>query len=134
MRAQHSLTRRSLIDNLGVDERLFRDEDAVEELTLVLASNFAYLLDLGAAEGESLVVNSFEDELALDFGGGGQGDLGASLHEDDFVLFAAQEVLDGDAGAVLGDNHIDGEMGVYQPHLVFEALDRSVTLPLVYNY
>ena len=122
MRAQHSLTRHSVFDILGLDERLFRDEDAVEELTLVLASNFAYLLDLGAAEGESLVVNSFKDKLTFDFSGGGLGNLGASLHEDDLVLFATKEVLDSDACSILGDSHIDGEMGVYQPHLVFEAL------------
>ena len=69
-----------------------------------------------------MVVNSFKDKFTLDFGSGGGGDLGASLHEDDFVLFATQEVLDGDAGTILGDSDIDGEMGVYQPHLVFEAL------------
>ena len=72
-----------------------------------------------------MVVNSFKDKFTFDFSSGGGGDLGASFHEDNFVLFATQEVLDGDACSVLGDNHIDGEMGVYQPHLVFEALRHS---------
>ena len=104
----------------GLNEGLLGHEDAVKELTLVLASDSADLLDLGAAEGEGGVVDSVEDELTLDVGG--VGDLGAAFHHDKLVLLATEEVLDGDAGAVLGDGDVDGEMGVYQPHLVSEAL------------
>ena len=105
---------------LRLNEGLLGDEDSIEELTLILASNTAHLLDLGAAEGKGLVVDSVEEDLTLDFSGGVA--LGATSHVDDLVLLATQEVLDSDHGAVLGDNHIDGEMSVHKSHLVAEAL------------
>ena len=42
---------------------------------------------------------------------------------DEFHNGAKEGVdIDGDAGAVLGDHDIDGEMSVYKSHLVAEAL------------
>lgn len=108
----------SLISRL--DDGLLGDEDTVEELTLVLATDSAHLLDLRAAQGEGSVVNSIEDELTLLFRG--ERDLGTTLHLDDLVLLASQEVLDSDIGAVLGDDDVDGEMRVDESHLVAEAL------------
>ena len=105
---------------LGLDEGLLGDEDAIKEFTLVLATNSANLLDLGAAEGESSVVDTIEDKLTLDVSGVSDG--GALGHLDELVLLSTEEVLDGDAGAILGDHDIDGEMSVYKSHLVAEAL------------
>ena len=105
---------------LGLDEGLLGDEDSVEELTLVLATDSADLLDLGAAEGESGVVDTVEDKLTLDIWV--EGNLSSLGHGDELVLLATEEVLDSDAAAVLGDDDVDGEMGVYQSHLVSEAL------------
>lgn len=107
---------------LRFDEGLLGDEDAIKELTLILASDSADLHDLGADHGDSGVVSSIEDELTLD----GLGDLdgGATNHVDELVLLATKEVLDGDAGTVLGDSDVDGEMVMHQPHLVAEALLR----------
>ena len=113
----------SLFNFLGLNESLLRDENTVEEFTFVLASNSADLLDLGAREGESLVVNTIEDQLTLLLSG--DGDLGVTSALDELVLFTAEEVLDSDAGAVLGDCNIDGEMSVHKSHLVAEALFRS---------
>lgn len=110
----------SLFGLFGVDDGLLGDEDTIKEFTLILAADSADLLDLGAALGESGVVNAIEDQLALDVSGVVH--LGAALHHDELVLLATKEVLDGDAGAVLGDGHIDGEMGVHKSHLVAEAL------------
>ena len=106
---------------LGLDEGLLGDEDSVEELTLVLATDTADLLDARAALGEGSVVDAVEDELTLDVGAELHG--GAALHDDVLVLLAAQEVLDGDAGAVLGDHDVDGEMSVHESHLVAVALN-----------
>jgi len=103
-----------------LDEGLLGNEDAIKELTLVLASNSADLLNLGAAKGESGVIDTIEDKLSLDVSGGSHGS--ALGHLDELVLLATKEVLDGDAGTILGDDGIDGEMSVYQSHLVSEAL------------
>ena len=116
----HSLLGGSVIF-LGLDEGLLGDEDSVEELTLVLATDTADLLDARAALGEGSVVDAVEDELTLDVGAELHG--GAALHDDVLVLLAAQEVLDGDAGAVLGDHDVDGEMSVHESHLVAVALN-----------
>jgi hypothetical protein len=108
------------LDLLGLNEGLLGNEDAIKELTLVLATNSADLLDLRAAEGEGGVVDTVEVELTFDFWV--EGNLGSLGHLDELVLLATEEVLDGDTAAVLGDHDIDGEMGVYQSHLVSEAL------------
>jgi len=105
---------------LSFDEGLLGNENSVEELTLILAANPADLLDLGAAERKSSVVDSVEDDLTLDFVG--VADDGAAHHLDDLVLLATKEVLDGDLGSVLGDNDVDGEMSVNESHFVAEAL------------
>ena len=49
----------------GFDKSLLRDEDTVEELTLILVSNFDGLVNTGAAEREGSVVNSIENECIL---------------------------------------------------------------------
>ena len=120
----------------GLNEGLLRDEDSVEELTLVLAADSADLLDLGAAEGEGSVVNTVEDELTLDVVV--ELDSSASLHDDVLVLLTTEEVLDGDAGAVLGDDNVDGEMSVHESHLVAEALSKTaskhIALLVQFNY
>ena len=104
----------------GLNEGLLRDEDSVEELTLVLAADSADLLDSGAALGEESKVIALEDELTLLLGA--EPDDGASLHVNEFVLLATEEVLDGDAGTILGDGDVDGEMSVHKSHFVAVAL------------
>ena len=110
----------SLVGFLGFDEGLLGDEDAIKELTLVLASYSANLLDLRAAEGESSDVDSIKDELTLLFFA--LNDLAACGHVDKLVLLTTKEILDSDAGSVLGDGDVDGEMSVDQSHLEAEAL------------
>ena len=113
----------SLFNFLGLNESLLGDENTVEEFTFVLASNSADLLDLGASEGERLVVNTIEDQFTLLLTG--DSDFGATSAFNELVLFTAEEVLDSNAGAVLGNHNIDGEMSVHKSHLVAEALFRS---------
>lgn len=105
---------------LGVSDSLLGDEDTVEELAFILASNFAHATKLTAAERECSIVNSVEDELVLDVLG--EGHDGAAEHFHGEVLLAPEEVLHGHFGAVLGNGDVDGEMGVHQSHLVAEAL------------
>ena len=104
----------------GFNEGLLGNEDAVKELTLVLASNSANLLDLRAAKRESSDVDSVKDKLtlllfALD-------NLAAWGHVDELVLLTTKEVFNSDTGSVLGDGDVDGEMGVNQSHFEAEAL------------
>ena len=113
---------RSLVSS-GLDEGLLGDKNSIKELTLILATDSAHLLDLGAAEGEGSVVDAVEDKLALDVLG--VADLGAGLHDDELVLLATKEVLDGDLVAVLGDDDVDGEMSVDESHFVAEALSKD---------
>ena len=110
----------SSLDFPRLNKGLLGNEDAIKELTLILAADSADLHDLSAAHGKSLVVSAIEDELTLDVSG--LLDNGAGDHLDDLVLLSAKEVLDSDAGTVLGDSNVDGEMVMNQPHLVAEAL------------
>jgi hypothetical protein len=103
-----------------VNELLLGDEDSVEELSLVLASDFANLADASAAEGEIGIVLAFEDELVFDIGS--ESDSAAWLHNDNLVLLSAQEVLDADGGAVLGDDNVDWEMSMNESHFVAVTL------------
>ena len=105
---------------LGLNLGLLGDEDAIEELTLILAADTAHLLDRRAALGESGVVDTIEDELTLDVSGELAG--GATLHLDDLVLLATKEVLDSDLITSLGDDNVNGEMSMDKSHLVAEAL------------
>ena len=107
-------------DLLRLNLGLLGDEDAIEELALVLAADTAHLLDGRAALGESSVVNAIEDKLTLDVSR--ELDGGATLHLDDLVLLATKEVLDSDLRAILGDDNVNGEMSVDKSHLVAEAL------------
>ena len=108
---------------LGFDEGLLGNEDAIKEFTLVLASYSADLLDLRAAKGESSDVDSIKDELTLLFFA--LNNLAAGSHVDKLVLLATKEVLNSDAGTVLGDGDVDGEMSVNKSHLVAEALKKT---------
>ena len=110
----------SLGSFFGFNEGLLGNEDAIKELTLVLASYSANLLDLRAAKGESSDVDSIKDELTLLFFA--FSNLAASSHVDKLVLLATKEILNSDAGSILGDGDIDGEMSVDQSHLEAEAL------------
>ena len=105
---------------LGLNLGLLGDEDAIEELTLILAADTAHLLDRRAALGEGGVVDTIEDELTLDVSGELAG--GATLHPDDLVLLATKEVLDSDLITSLGDDNVNGEMSMDKSHLVAEAL------------
>ena len=110
----------SLGSFFGFNEGLLGNEDAIKELTLVLASYSANLLDLRAAKGESSDVDSIKDELTLLFFA--FSNLAASSHVDKLVLLATKEILNSDARSILGDGDIDGEMSVDQSHLEAEAL------------
>ena len=105
---------------LGLDLGLLGDENAIEELALILAADTAHLLDGRAALGKGSVVDTVEDDLSL--GIGGELGSGASLHLDDLILLASEEVLHSDLITSLGDNNVDREMSVNESHLVAEAL------------
>lgn len=117
----------SLLD--GLDDGLVGDEDAVQELTLVLGADLAALGDLGAAERQSLLVNALEDDLVLDLGA--EAGLAAWLEHDSLDVATTQEVLELDPGAVLGNGGVDGEMSVDESHLVEDTLKPHMSLLLI---
>ena len=104
---------------LGFDEALLGDEDTIEELTFILISDVNGLADLGAGEGDGGVVEAFEDEFILDLDGESDGNTVGHVNVLD--LLTSEEVLDVDAGSVLGDDAVNGEMSVDGSHLVHEA-------------
>lgn len=105
----------------GLDDTAVGDEDTIEELTLVLGTNLAHLHDLGALKGDNSLVDTLEDEIVL-LDGVGVTDGGSLLEDNLLVVLTTEEVLNGDAGAVSGDNSVDGEMSVDELHDVFATL------------
>ena len=81
------------------------------------------MADAGAAEGDSGVVESLEDNFVLEIGVGLDGDSGEHVNVLD--LFTSEEVLHINARAVGGDDAVDGEMGVYGSHFVLETLSNT---------
>ena len=104
---------------LRLDEALLGDEDTIEELTFILVSDVDALADLGAHERDSSVIEAFEDELVLNLSGESDGN--TVDHVDVLDLLTSKEVLDVDAGAVLGDDAVNGEMSMDGSHLVHVA-------------
>ena len=104
---------------LRLDEALLGDEDTIEELTFILVSDVDGLADLGTHKGDSGVVEAFEDELVLNLSGEFDGN--TVDHVDVLDLLTSKEVLDVDAGAVLGDDAVNGEMSMDGSHLVHVA-------------
>ena len=107
-------------DLFRFNEGLLGDEDTIEEFTLILCSYFTDLLNLGAAEGDCLVVNAVENQLTLLIFGVAHGS--STSHVDNLVLLASEEVLDSNGRTVLGYGDVDGEVSVYKSHFVAEAL------------
>lgn len=112
----------------GLGEALLGDVNTIQELTLVLCADAARLGDLGAHEGDHGVVIAFEDEFVLDVSAEPEGD--TSLHDDLVDLATTQEVLHLNGLAVFGNSGIDGEVSVYESHLVDVALGWIIIIKL----
>jgi len=109
-----------------LDDGSLGDEDTIEELTLVLGSNLADLADLGAAEGEGSLVDTFEDKLVL--GLNGDLDSASGLHNNLLDLATTEEVLDLNGLVVLGNDSVNGEMSVNESHLVEDTLKPRIVI------
>merc|ERR1712022_58984 len=73
-----------------------------------------------AQQRDSCVIETFEDKFVLDIYVVSDGN--TLDHVDVLDVLATKEVLDLNAGAILGDDGVDGEMSIYQPHFVHKAL------------
>jgi len=97
---------------------------AVQELTDILVSDSADLLDVGGGLGDVLERVAKQDELILLVLG--DLDLNTLVHDDPPDELLANEVADLDLEqaslVVLVEVDVDGEMGVDVAHLVLEAL------------
>ncbi|KAG7812483.1 hypothetical protein KL921_001715 [Ogataea angusta] len=103
------------------DVASFGNVDTVQELSDILVSDPADLLNIGARLRHVLERISLDDQLV--FLGGGDGGLAALPHLDFSESFFSQEVSDLDVVlAVLGHNvDVDREVRVHKSHLVSEA-------------
>ena len=107
----------------GLDDTALADENTVQELTLILGADRASLAELGAAEGNGLLVDTFEDEFVLNVSS--EADLAAGLHNNLLDVATTEEVLELNKGSVLSDVCVNGEMSVYESHLVLDTLKAS---------
>jgi hypothetical protein len=79
---------------------------------------------LSARKGDVLVVDTLENELILEVGVELDGNTRKQV--DLFDLFTAEEILDFNRSAVLGDDYVNGEMSVNESHFVSVARDNTV--------
>jgi len=109
---------------LFLNEALFEDVATVQEFTDILVLNEARLMDLTAGEGDSVKIISFDDEFILKFFLSGDLDTfgDGDLSDDLFT----QEVSDFEGSSVVGDQRVNGEMGICESHLVSETLSNTV--------
>ena len=115
--------RKCIVSNGSVfwlDEGLLGDEDAVQELSLVLVSDFASLARPGASEGESSIIWSIEDKLILDIRRLSDSCTWWKLNVVRFLT--TQEVNNFERLLVLWNDNVDGEVIVHKSHLISEAL------------
>ena len=68
-----------------------------------------------------LDINTFEDELVLKIGV--ELDSGASEQLNALDLFTTEEVLDLNSFSILGDANVNGEMSMYESHLISVTLN-----------
>ena len=121
-----SLVLQSLCSVAGLDDGSVGDEDAVQELALVLCADLAGLGNLGAGQGEGSLVDAFEDKFVLGVDGLLNGAAGG--HDDLLDVATTEEVLDLNGLEVLGGLRGHGEMRVHESHLVEDALNTKVII------
>jgi len=108
---------------LWVGEGLLRNEDTIQELSLILVANVASLVGSSTGEGEGGIVNTVENELILHVLG--LEDSGAFWKLNEMRFLSTEEVSDFKKILFLVDDTVDGEMIVHKSHLVSEALSYS---------
>ena len=101
-------------------EGLLRNEDTIQELSLILVADVASLVGSSAGKGERGIVNSVENELILNVLG--LEDSGAWWKLNEMRFLSSKEVSDFKNILLLADDTIDGEVIVHKSHLVSEAL------------
>ena len=101
-------------------EGLLRNEDTIQELSLILVADVASLVGSSAGKGERGIVNSVENELILNVLG--LEDSGAWWKLNEMRFLSSKEVSDFKNILLLADDTVDGEVIVHKSHLVSEAL------------
>ena len=99
---------------------LLGNEDTIEELTFILLTNLTELADLGARLRKGSNINTVEDEFVLDILG--LEDSAARSELDEMRLSTSEEVLDLKRLLILSNDSGNGEMCIYESHLVSETL------------
>jgi hypothetical protein len=99
---------------------LLGDVDTIQELTDILVLDGGSLLDVGSGLGDVGKIVSDEGDLVLLVLGVEDGDTlqHGDLHDD----LLTQEVADLNGLLIIGNNDVDGEMGVDEAHLVLVTL------------
>ena len=99
-----------------------RDIDTIKELSVILWTSLADLVDTSSTERNCSIVWTIKDELILADIGWGKFDSSSTNHLNKLILLSSQEVLDENRGTILGTLSIDWEMRVSESHLVAVAL------------
>jgi hypothetical protein len=99
---------------------LLGNEDTIEELTFILLTNLTELADLGARLRKSSNIDTIEDEFVLDVLG--LEDSAARGELDEMRFSTSEEVLDLKRLLILSNDSGNGEMCIYESHLVSETL------------
>mmetsp|Transcript_54163 Transcript_54163/g.118116 ORF Transcript_54163/g.118116 Transcript_54163/m.118116 type:complete len:207 (-) Transcript_54163:28-648(-) len=102
------------------DITLVRDVDAVQKLADILVLHVADVLDQGASPADRINVVTAEDDLVLHVCAPLHRHVGEGIDNAHDLL--AEEVSDLHALILVGDSHVDGEVGVHETHLILEAL------------
>jgi len=99
---------------------LLGDVDTIQELTDILVLDGGGLLDVGSGLGDVVKIVTDQGDLILLVLGVEDGDAlqHGNLHDD----LLTQEVADLDGLLIIGNNDVDGEMGVDETHLVLVTL------------
>jgi len=103
-----------------LDLTLLGDVDTIQELTDILVLDGGGLLDVGSGLGDVAEIVTDQGDLILLLLGVEDGDTlqHRDLHDD----LLTQEVADLDGLLIIGNNDVDGEMGVDEAHLVLVTL------------
>jgi len=97
--------------------------DTVQKLTDILVAHQARLVDQGGGAGDVIDIDTLDEDLVLD--GLGLDGLGSANHVDDTDDLLAQEVLDLDTLATVGDVASDREMRVDETQVVTVSLGHT---------
>jgi len=110
--------------SLCLNDVALRNVDTIKELTDILTTrNLGDVVDHSSRLRDSIDIIASQNDLILDLLGSVNSDTRKHLDNTDELL--TKEVVDLDLGLILADTSVDGEVSVYETHLVFVTLGNT---------